>query len=299
MVTKRMAAMGGLAVGWMLAGIAWAQVPAQPAVPATPAAPAFPAAPGNWPDSQRTQRELGELLRRYPPNLRQVLQLDPSLLGNATYLAPYPAVAAYLAQHSEIARNPSFYLGNPETEQRPDTSVQMADQFGHMLGDTLGATVGVLAMCLIAWLIKSFLDNRRWRNAMKVQTEAHTKLLDRMANNEDLLAYINSPAGSKYLQGAPLTLDAAPRVSVGAPLGRILWTVQGGVVLIAVGIGLEIVSRQSNYPVQEPLHALGILAAALGIGFVSSAIISFMISHRLGLIEHHRSISGRTTSEQG
>jgi hypothetical protein len=35
----------------------------------------------------------------------------------------------------------------------------------------------------------------------------------------------------------------------------------------------------------QPLHALGVLGIALGLGFLVSAIISFVISQRLGLIE--------------
>jgi uncharacterized membrane protein len=38
--------------------------------------------------------------------------------------------------------------------------------------------------------------------------------------------------------------------------------------------------------VSQPFHVLGVLGIALGLGFVISAIISFMISYRLGLIEH-------------
>jgi hypothetical protein len=86
-------------------------------------------------------------------------------------------------------------------------------------------------------------------------------------------------------------LDAAPR-SVGAPLGRILWSVQGGVVLVAGGIGLQVVGARVADDAAQPLHALGVLGIALGVGFLVSAIISFVISHRLGLIEPSR--AGRT-----
>ena len=79
-------------------------------------------------------------------------------------------------------------------------------------------------------------------------------------------------------------LDAAPR-SVAAPVGRILWSVQGGLVLMAGGIGLQVVSQQVADEASRPLHALGVLGIALGLGFVISAIISFLISNRLGLIE--------------
>ena len=56
-------------------------------------------------------------MQRYPPELRNVLSLDPTLLGNQSYLAPYPVLASFLNEHPEIGRNPSFYFGpafNPE-----------------------------------------------------------------------------------------------------------------------------------------------------------------------------------------
>src|SRR5438105_10346262 len=64
------------------------------------------------PDAQRTRDELSQLLDHYPPTLRGVLALDPSLLTDQSYLAPYPALVSFLHAHPEIARNPSFYLGN-------------------------------------------------------------------------------------------------------------------------------------------------------------------------------------------
>jgi hypothetical protein len=61
--------------------------------------------------------------------------------------------------------------------------------------------------------------------------------------------------------------------------------VQGGVVLIAGGIGLQVVSGRIADSASQPLHVLGVLGIALGLGFILSAIISFMISERLGLVE--------------
>jgi hypothetical protein len=141
-----------------------------------------------------------------------------------------------------------------------------------------------MAIALLVWLIRTIIDYRRWSRLARVQTDAHTKLLDRFTNNDDLLAYIQSPAGSKFLESSPIKLDAAPR-GIGAPLGRIMWSVQGGLVLMAGGIGLQMVSGRFNDESSQPLHVLGVLGIALGVGFVLSAIISFVISQRLGLIE--------------
>jgi hypothetical protein len=141
---------------------------------------------------------------------------------------------------------------------------------------------------LLGWLIRTLVDYRRWNRLTSTQTEFHTKLVDRFTANNDLLSYIQSPAGAKFLESTPIALDAAPR-SMGAPLARILWSVQGGIVLMAAGIGLWVVSGQVGDDGAQPLHALGVIAIALGLGFVTSAIISFLISRRLGLIESRTS----------
>src|SRR5271155_2094262 len=54
-------------------------------------------------DARATSLALNQLMRRYPPALGQVLRLDPSLLTSQAYLAPYPELAQFLAQHPEIA----------------------------------------------------------------------------------------------------------------------------------------------------------------------------------------------------
>jgi hypothetical protein len=252
---------------------------AQPKNVPSPAPP-----PLEQPDAQRTRQELSDLLQRYPPNLRQVLALDPSLLSDRSYLTPYPALASFLNAHPEVLRSPSFYVGAPELP-RADNGVARGVNWDDVLegGEVL---VGFsLAVCLIAWLIRTFIDARRWNRLATVQTEAHNKLLDRLTNNEDLLAYIQSAAGAKFLASSPIVLDAAPK-SMAAPLSRILWTVQGGVVLMAAGIGLQLIAGRVSYEAAEPLRGLGILGVALGLGLVISAIISFMIARRLGLIEH-------------
>lgn len=238
------------------------------------------------PDAQHTKEELSALLEHYPPSLRGVLALDPNLLGNESYLAPYPALMSFLNAHPDIAHNPAFYVGDGAgPHPRQDQAGQILDIWRDVLnGLAIFAGFG-MAIGLIVWLIRTLVDYRRWSRLAKVQTDAHTKLLDRFTANEDLLAYVQSPAGSKFLQSSPIALDAGPR-SVGAPLSRILWSVQGGVVLMAGGIGLHLVSLRVTDPTAtQPLHALGVLGIALGVGFVISAVVSYAISQRLGLIE--------------
>ena len=69
--------------------------------------------PRKWSSRRRptpddTRMQLTQLLRQHPPAVGEVLQRDPSLLNRPDYLAPYPALVAFLQQHPEIARNPSY-----------------------------------------------------------------------------------------------------------------------------------------------------------------------------------------------
>jgi hypothetical protein len=250
-----------------------------------PAAAPAPVVTIDQPDAQRTHEELARLLERYPPSLRRVLALDSSLLGNQAYLAPYPALVAFMNAHPEVARNPSFYFGQGGGQLYPqDRAARAVELWRDVMGGLAALTGFGIFAGMIVWLIRTLIDYRRWSRLSKVQTDVHTKILDRFSSNEDMLAYIQSPAGSRFLQSSPITLDAGPR-SVGAPLSRILWSVQGGLVLLAGGIGFLIVSARVAGEDSQPLQAVGVLAIALGVGFVASAIISFVISRRLGLIE--------------
>jgi len=56
-------------------------------------------APIGGPDAPRTREEFSQMLEKYPPNVRAAMSLDPTLLSNKEYLAPYPALAGYLSAH--------------------------------------------------------------------------------------------------------------------------------------------------------------------------------------------------------
>jgi hypothetical protein len=154
--------------------------------------------------------------------------------------------------------------------------------------ETMSAGVGIFlffmtGLGVITYVGRSILEHRRWLLAMRVQTDAHTKLVDRLASNEDLLAYVQSPAGQRFLSSSPLAIDGEV-LPAGAPLGRILTSIQIGVVGAFGGLGLFIARNNVIEEVAQPLQVIATLAIALGAGFVLSAAIAFMLSRRFGLI---------------
>ena len=145
----------------------------------------------------------------------------------------------------------------------------------------------------IVFLVKTVVEHRRWQRAMKAQNDLNTKLIDRFASSEDLLAYLQSPQG-KTLTEAPVLPQAAPR-AMSAPLSRIFWSMQSGIVLGALGAGLIFVSRRRGEPeVATFLNGVGIVVLMIGIGFAVSAAVSYLLSQRLGLVQ---SLSARYSGD--
>jgi hypothetical protein len=258
--------------------------PAQPAPATTAAAPPTTVNV----DARATREQLRELMQRVPPDLGRILKMDPTLLRNEGYLAQYPALASFLAAHPEIAHNPGYYLSFVQTNQQDwqplDAQGQTVRLYRDMMEGFASFAIFVAVSALIAWFVRTFIDYRRWLRVSKVQTEVHNKLLERFAGTGDLLAYIQSPAGRRFLESAPIPLDAGPR-HVAAPFGRILWSVQAGVVIAVVGLGFQIVSGRVMEGVGQPLALIGVLAMALGIGFILSGGVSYMLARKLGLVD--------------
>ena len=238
-------------------------------------------------DARATRVQLQQILRSHPPAVGEVLQRDPSLLTRADYLSPYPVLWAFLQKHPEIPRNPSFFLGNFEYyEPRPqDRSLEM---FQIILAGT-GVAAGVSALLgVFVWLVRSIIDHRRWLRLSRVQAEVHTKLLDRLTTNEDLLTYIQSPAGRRFLESAPIPLEGEPR-AITAPVSRIIWSLQAGLVLAALGSGFWFVQQNVSAEAAEGFFIIGVLAVSLGVGFTASAVMAYVVSVRLGLVPRQRS----------
>lgn len=248
--------------------------------------------------AEQTRNEFRQVLRQFPPALGRVLVLDPTLLTNKGYLEAYPALLEYLSAHPEIARDPMYYLRDYvdsafSFERTPvDPAVQLRRDAVNLWRSTFESMMVLGGFALFAfalgWAIKYITEHRRWLRTTKTQSEVHAKLLERMTSNDDLKTYMESEAGQRFLQASPLAMEAANQQAVGAPFSRILWSVQVGIVLVALGIGFMFVRRGLETEVQQMIGAWGTLAIALGVGFAISAAASYVISSRLGLLDQKR-----------
>ena len=240
-------------------------------------------------NAQETQNRLQELLRGYPPSIGEVLALDPTLLTNQAYLEPYPQLSTFLSQHPEIAHNPGYFLPrfrNGRNYDYNEPRVAAIRQVGEILGGVAGLIVFLTIIATISWIIRTVIEQRKWQRMSKTHVETHTRIMERLTSNEDLIAYMQSPAGQRFLNAAPIPVDGGRMLS--APFGRILWSVQAGIVVAFLGAALIYASGRfaGNDTFSEaelPVFAMGAAAIAIGTGFFVSSFMAYGLSRRLGL----------------
>ncbi len=242
-----------------------------------------------------TREQLMSYLRM-SPTLATVMASDPSLLGNQEYIARNnPELARFLEAHPEVAKNPDFYLFADITAshgRRVDALQRKLwpDRFqdkGESIKDFLGILVGSLGFLVVLgsflWLIRTMIDNRRWGRIFKMQSDVHGKLIERFSTNEELLGYMGTEAGKRFLEAAPIPVNFDRDRRVPAVLSRVLLPLQAGVVLTLLGAGL-LGLRHSLPEVAAPLLVFGMVVLMPGIGLVLSAGITWVLAGRLGLM---------------
>jgi hypothetical protein len=273
---------------------------AQPALVAAQAAPKAPAtqtAPMSDQELQATQEQLLQLLRT-SPTLTTVVAHDPTLLSDQEYVSRNnPQLAQFLAQHPDIARNPDYYLFTnlnipggrrsealersvwPEMVPPPRGPSQVAD----FMNPLTACLAFALFLGTLIWLIRMFLENRRWSRSFKSQSEVHAKLIDRFSSSQELAAYMETEAGKRFLEAAPIPIGVEREQRMPNAVARVLTPMQVGVVMVLLGIGFFML-RYANTELSTPMLVLGIVTLMPGIGFILSAGITWMLAGRLGLI---------------
>lgn len=270
------------------------ETPSTPLKPTPPQRPQSPASPPQssavilqeLPTARETREQLNRIFNQLPPSVQEVLRLDPTLLHREDYIANYPALAAFLQQHPEIAHNPAFFIGERQYVERNANPGVAAMRMLQDITSFLGVALIVATITAgIILLVRTAVEHRRWQRALRTQTELHTKIIDRFSSSEDLLNYLQSPAG-KLLTEVPSLPQSAPRAAMAAPLSRIFWSLQAGIVIGALGGGLLFVSRNTTFPeVSTFVGGIGVVILMIGIGFTISAAVSYFLSQRLGLVQ--------------
>ena len=225
--------------------------------------------------------------------------------GLAAQQAPERAAAKRAAPaRQQPEATPAEASGAQEDQNNPDLQKQLSDverqfeqdainrirygrtpsnAFNNFMSDFLPFLVFIGVTLALLWILRTLLENRRWNKMVKVQTETHAKLLDRFASSQEMLAYMQSDAGKKFLE-APVFEGQRRQVST-LPFGRILWSVQIGVIAAIFGIGILFLRGRVTPDADMGFQVFGVLILTLGIGFLVSGGVSYVLAKHFGLLE--------------
>jgi len=231
--------------------------------------------------SYEVRNELTGLLQRHPSELASILVLDPSLLSNEAFLASYPDLREFVAKNPQVRHTPRFYLA--EFSAFSNRRSVLGDIMESL---TIFATFVLIAFAL-AWVVRTINEQKRWNKLFRTQSEVHTKILDRFSTSAELLDYIKTPAGTKFLESAPIQVheDRPMRQMHNPPFTRAMWSIQIGVVLAVGALGMLLVSGRFDKENAEGFFAMGMIGFSIGVGFIASALVSLFLSRRMGLWE--------------
>ena len=146
----------------------------------------------------------------------------------------------------------------------------------------LAPVLGITTMFAFgAWVLRTLILSLRDRKIADLQAELQTRLLEKFTSNEELLGYLQSDAGEKLVQ--PLREQGAQ-----SPYGRILGAVQVGVILLCAGGACLFLDGRLPFDDQRGFLFLGTVGTAVGIGFLLSGAVAYVLSRSWGLLEPSR-----------
>ncbi len=233
-------------------------------------------------DADHVRNQLHDILETYPRSVGEIFRRDPSLLSRPDYMAAYPQLVGFIEQHPEIPRNVEYYFEGYGSWGRQPYDPEF-EALGVLLGGMAGLLVFAMVTGVFAWLVRAVIQHRRWLKTSQVQAEVHTKLMERMSGSEELLAYVQSPAGRRFLESAPLQPDMDRTPNISAPIGPIIWSLMAGIVLATVGFGFRLAGQYIGDESQKAFIVVGVIIIALGLGFMLASMMAYVVSARLGL----------------
>jgi uncharacterized membrane protein len=94
---------------------------------------------------------------------------------------------------------------------------------------------------------------------------------------------METEAGKRFLEAAPISAGIEPEQRVPNAVARVLTPLQIGIVLVLLGLGLLLL-RHAATETQVPMLIFGVVALMPGLGFIISAGVTWVLAARLGLM---------------
>lgn len=141
--------------------------------------------------------------------------------------------------------------------------------------DMAASIMGFSFFSASAWMVWAIVNNRRKSKVAEAQAQVHAKLLERFGTSQEMIAYLNTEAGARFLDSASIEHTR--------PFGRVLGSIQAGLILFFLGIAMLFVrftmpsvgwNAIEEAQTAHAFLAISFLLLAFGLGFLASAAAS-------------------------
>jgi hypothetical protein len=143
-----------------------------------------------------------------------------------------------------------------------------------------------------AWIVTSIIGLFRQRAHIRTQTNFHNKMIEKFSSAEDFTAFLQSDAGRSFFDN----LTSEPST----PLNRILGSIQKGVILFLLGLGLVILGKSFNPEAGgNVMFVIGVISFMIGSGFLVSSAVSYRLAKAWDLISTNPKRAGIDRGSSG
>jgi hypothetical protein len=130
----------------------------------------------------------------------------------------------------------------------------------------------------VVLVVRAVLANRHLMRESEVRLQLHTRLIEKFGTSPELVEYLRSDAGRAFL--------TPPPAEKAAPYRRILGSAQAGIVLAFVGGAIWALRGGDPHQAERAAFAMSVFGGiilALGLGFLASSALAYVLSARWGL----------------
>lgn len=142
------------------------------------------------------------------------------------------------------------------------------------------AVLGAVIIVCVSWIVVTVVKALKGRANTRTRAEIYNRLIDKFGTAPELIAFLQSDAGLKFIE--------ENTVQPAAPLGRIIGSMQIGIVLALLGAGLLITGNVFGESLGGDLYIVltvgGVVGLTVGVGLLISAAISHRLCKAWGIL---------------
>jgi hypothetical protein len=158
----------------------------------------------------------------------------------------------------------------------------MDDQMlNHFMQNLSPMVIGIVLIIASAWVIGVVVTAFKDKSNLKTRADLYNRLMDKFGSASEFVDYLQSETGRQFFEELP--------VNNPSPIHKILKSVQIGIILVLLGIGLLVLSNIFDNTLGGDLYIVltvsGTIALMIGVGFLISTGISYYLSKSLGLLK--------------